>query len=521
MLASTRNATPSTMKRVGGGYVLRAHPTDTSVRTPTRQRVARPTPITTTTTTTPPTTTTTRTARANAPRDGTISTTARFLRTPPTRTNPTGRTSTLARVPATNAARATATRRASPVMTRGTESTTTRAPAVRPGPITSTQTRPRPITATQTRLDENARLKNENAQLKNDNAQLKNDNAQLKNENAQLKNENAQLKNDNAQLKNDNAQLSRALLNTTTQLQDATKEVSKLKMDVEELEKSLHASRKRNVMNQSKLDDAMKIHEEDAYQLKQLTDGHEQLKRELHKSNTMIQDLKIYMEVQQNQLDNMQKTHGTKTSVSTGVQTTAMGTQSNSREHLYRLQHEEDEIKMKDMIKENMELKTEVVKSRSMLEDFEDFMNNQLASLDANKEFSPTDAVATEAAGNIECEQGVAVHGQKIHLENGLITSLRMKVYMLEVKLKDSEYNKELLQMQLDKFAIGNWNSDEKRDFVPDWNSSSLDYQLQSDSDVSWTPSASSECPIASLPNSNTSGTSSASVQRPHHVIEQ
>ncbi|KAL0586846.1 hypothetical protein ABG067_003466 [Albugo candida] len=488
MLASTRNATPSTMKRVGGGYVLRAHPTDTSVRTPTRQRVARPTPITTTTTT--PTTTTTRTARANAPRDGTISTTARFLRTPPTRTNPTGRTSTLARVPATNAARATATRRASPVMTRGTESTTTRAPAVRPGPITSSQTRPRPITATQTRLDENARLKNENAQLKNDNAQLKNDNAQLKN--------------DNAQLKNDNAQLSRALLNTTTQLQDATKEVSKLKMDVEELEKRLHASRKRNVMNQSKLDDAMKIHEEDAYQLKQLMDGHEQLKRELHKSHTMIQDLKIYMEVQQNQLDNMQKTHGTKTSVSTGVQTTAMGTQSNSREHLYRLQHEEDEIKMKDMIKENMELKTEheedeikmkdmikenmelkteVVKSRSMLEAFEDFMNNQLAFLDANTEFSPTDAVAAEAAGNIECEQGVAVHGQKIHLENGLITSLRMKVYMLEVKLKDSEYNKELLQMQLDKFAIGNWNSDEKRDFVPDWNSSSLDYQLQSDSD--------------------------------------
>ena len=54
-----------------------------------------------------------------------------------------------------------------------------------------------------------------------------------------------------------------------------------------------------------------------------------------------------------------------------------------------------------------------------------------------------------------------------MHPENGLITPLRMQVNMLKVKLKDSEYEKEMLQMHLDKLPTGNWKSEEKRDFVP------------------------------------------------------
>ncbi|KAL0583693.1 hypothetical protein ABG067_006369 [Albugo candida] len=154
MTAPARNWTPSMMKRVGGGYVLRAQPTDTSARpptrqraaqpvtTPTRQRVGQPTETTTPTSTrqragqpatTPiptrqladqPATTTipTRTARVNAPLHESASTTVRASRTTSTRTISTGRTSTLTRVPGTNAARATAQRRASPVMTRGSDS---------------------------------------------------------------------------------------------------------------------------------------------------------------------------------------------------------------------------------------------------------------------------------------------------------------------------------------------------------------------------------------------------------------
>lgn len=108
-----------------------------------------------------------------------------------------------------------------------------------------------------------------------------------------------------------------------------------------------------------------------------------------------------------------------------------------------------------------MELQMKVVKSRSMFEDFKDFMKNQFAFLDAGKEFNPTDAVATEATQNIDCDQGVEFHGQKMHPENGLITSLRMQVNMIELKLKNSEYNNELLQMHLDRIPNGNRKSDE------------------------------------------------------------
>lgn len=135
------------------------------------------------------------------------------------------------------------------------------------------------------------------------------------------------------------------------------------------------------------------------------------------------------MEAREKQLDKMQKARATKTFVSTGVQTTATSSQSNSRERLYQLQHEEDEIKMQNIMKEHTELKIEVVNSRSMLEVYRDFMKNQLVFLDeikAGKSFSPPEAVAIEAAGKNEFEQGMAVHGQQMHPENGPITSLRI-----------------------------------------------------------------------------------------------
>ncbi|CCI46698.1 unnamed protein product [Albugo candida] len=116
-------------------------------------------------------------------------------------------------------------------------------------------------------------------------------------------------------------------------------------------------------------------------------------------------------------------------------------------------------------------------------------MENPLALIDAIE----GGATGIEADGNNECEQGATAHGYQMHPENGLITSLRMQVNMLEVKLKDSEYRKEMLQMHLDELPTGNWKSDEKWDFVPGWNSSGLDYRLQSDSDISWTSSASSQ----------------------------
>ncbi|CCI47809.1 unnamed protein product [Albugo candida] len=193
-------------------------------------------------------------------------------------------------------------------------------------------------------------------------------------------------------------------------------------------------------MCQSKLDAAVKMHEEDESQLNQLTDRHNKVKLDLRKATIMIQDLKVFMEAQQTKLDNMQKTRGTKTFVSTGAQTMATGNQSSSRERLYRLQHEEDEIKMKDMIKEKLELETEVLKSRSILKDFRHCMETQLAFLNvvkAGKEVHSTGPVATEAAGTANSYQRATACEHHAHPTVDLITSLRMQVNMLELKLKD------------------------------------------------------------------------------------
>ncbi|KAL0587084.1 hypothetical protein ABG067_003424 [Albugo candida] len=374
-----------------------------------------------------------------------------------------GQTLIVIRVPGTNTTRATETRRASPVITRGNDSVRRMGAAVNVAPTMTRASviRPEPTMVTQQLLDENARLKDDTAQLKEDNARLKEDNAQLKEDNARLKEDNAQLKEDNARLKEDNAQLkednarlkddnaesnedkaqlSRTLLDKTTQLQDATEQVCKLKADVEELEKRLDACRQRNIMCQSKLDAAMKVHEEHESQLNQLTDRHNELKLDLRKSKTTIQDLKVFMEAQQTKLDSMQKTRDTKTFVLTGAQTTATGNQSNSRERLYRLQHEEDESKVKDMMKEELELKTEAIKSRSILKDFRHCMETQLAYLDAvkaGKELHSTGTVTTEAAGTASSYQRAAACEHQAHPTIDLITSLRMQVNMLELKLKD------------------------------------------------------------------------------------
>ncbi|KAL0586431.1 hypothetical protein ABG067_003817 [Albugo candida] len=344
---------------------------------------------------------------------------------PPTTRTTAPRNGTPSCVPATHATRPTSTGRASPAMTRGTGSVSRASAGVTPRPraaVASMTTRasimrPSPITTTQPRLSEVERLKRENAQS------------------------------------------SRALVERTNQLQVVKDEVCKLKADAEELNKRLEASRTRNAICQKKLDDAMKIHEEDGMQLEQMKDGCKQLQLELLKSTSMIQDLKVIVGTQQKQLEEMKQTCDTKTFVSTGVQTAETDTGSNSAIRLYQLQHEEDEMKVKRIMQENMELKTEAVKSRSLLEDFRYYMENHLELIDAIK----AGATRIEEDGYYECEQGATAHVYQMHPENGLITSLRMQVNMMEVKLKDE---KEMLQMHLDKLSTGNWKSDEKRDFL-------------------------------------------------------
>ncbi|CCI47560.1 unnamed protein product [Albugo candida] len=110
-----------------------------------------------------------------------------------------------------------------------------------------------------------------------------------------------------------------------------------------------------------------------------------------------------------------------------------------------------------------MELQIKVVKSRSMLEDFKDFMNNQFAFLDAikaGKEFNPTDAVFSRshskyrvrprsgiswtenasqkwphhvvenAAWITNYNQIATSHGHQAHLRNEPITSYEIAIFV-------------------------------------------------------------------------------------------
>lgn len=243
-----------------------------------------------------------------------------------------------------------------------------------------------------------------------------------------------------ARLKEANAQLSRALMEKTVELQRAVNENEKLKTDMDELEKRLEINRQRNVTSRSKLDDLMKIREEDQVKLQQLVEEHNMVKLDLVNSNSMVQNLKMFIGLQEKQLEKMKQTSGAKTMVSVEVQTADTDSERSSTERLYELRHEEDESKMKDMMKEKLELTTEALKSRSILKDFRHCMETQLAYLDAvkaGKELHSTGTVTTEAAGTASSYQRAAACEHQAHPTIDLITSLRMQVNMLELKLKD------------------------------------------------------------------------------------
>ncbi|CCI47834.1 unnamed protein product [Albugo candida] len=450
IMTPVRNATPSMMKRVGGGYVMRDPATNTTSGVQPRQRTRAATGAALVS---PRTNSTTSSARQVSPtRSGTTSPVARVGRGTATATSPNTRASPrMMRVGGgyimhTDLAAPSGPRTPAPSTPTPVSITRTEAPvAARPRLTASSTltrglvTREAPSMDTQPRLTEVARLKKANAQL------------------------------------------SRALMEKTNQLQRAVNKNEKLKTDMDELEKRLEINRQRNVTSRNKLDDLMKIREEDQVKWQQLVEEHNMVKLDLVNSNSMLQDLKVFIGLQERQLEKMKQRSGAKTMVSVEVQTAGTDIERSSTERLFELQHEEHQAKMESLLKNNMELKTEVDKSRLMLEDFREFMKDQLAFLDTIK----AGATGTEAAGDSKCEQGAQLYGHQSHRENDPITSLRMQVYMLELKLKDSEYNNELLQMQLDRLPSGNLNSLEKRDFVPDWNTSNLEYQPRSASETS------------------------------------
>ncbi|CCI43679.1 unnamed protein product [Albugo candida] len=109
---------------------------------------------------------------------------------------------------------------------------------------------------------------------------------------------------------------------------------------------------------------------------------------------------------------------------------------------------------MKQLEQANLKLKAEVVESRAMLEDFKAFMEielNHLGSIKTDNDERMMRSMEYEEDGYTNCHQGDAVHGHQVHSENDLIPSLKMHIYMVELKLKNSEYNNHILQMQLDR----------------------------------------------------------------------
>ncbi|CCI40384.1 unnamed protein product [Albugo candida] len=377
------------MKRVGGGYVLRPQPTEASTPPQTSRRPTRQ-PVT------PPTPSQISPRRHEA-------------------------ATNVTRVGSTNAPRLTSTQRVASTPRATPTATRINRPAMRADAVA------RPAAVPETRVTSATRTPVMPATPSEAQPRLR----------------------EVTQLKKQNVQLSRSLEVKTNQLESAKEQIGLLEADAQELKKQLEVSRKSNAICQRKLDHALKTHREDGYNLNELLEGHTILKQELARSKATLEEFKVLMEHQQKQIIELKREGDLKTSELTDEQTDRIST-----ELLYQKQHQCDESKMKQLEQANLKLKAEVVESRAMLEDFKAFMENELNHLGSIK----TDidermmrSMEYEEDGYTNCAQGEAVHVHQVHSENDLIPSLKMHIHMVELKLKNSEYNNHILQMQLDR----------------------------------------------------------------------
>ncbi|KAL0591434.1 hypothetical protein ABG067_001466 [Albugo candida] len=207
------------------------------------------------------------------------------------------------------------------------------------------------------------------------------------------------------QLKKENVQLSRALETKSTQLRSATEKIGSLKTVVQELNQQLEVSRQRNQICQRKLDYAYKTHKDDGYKLKELTDGHTILKSELSRSKAMLDEFKVFMEQQQRQLMELKHEGDLKTSELTETETALM--------QKMELQHQHDQEKIKQLEQVGIKSNAEILKSRSVLDELLAFMEDHLSYLKVTKEAKEKKtscALQNQAAENRSTDQEAAVY---------------------------------------------------------------------------------------------------------------
>lgn len=163
--------------------------------------------------------------------------------------------------------------------------------------------------------------------------------------------------------------------------------------------KRLEASRQRNVICQSKLDDAYKASETDGEKLKELMDGQTILKGELSRSKTMLEVYRIFMEQQQRQRIDLKHEGDSETTELANRQTAHL---DKMKLH-YQQQHRRSQERIKQMEQASMKCNAEFVKARSMLKELNPFMKDQLSYLDADEETNDSNtscALQNQTAGN-------------------------------------------------------------------------------------------------------------------------
>nr|CCA24573.1 AlNc14C246G9570 [Albugo laibachii Nc14] len=193
---------------------------------------------------------------------------------------------------------------------------------------------------------------------------------------------------DLSRLKEENEVLSASLADKSEDLRNALERERRFNHQVEDLKEKLQTSLKKNEECQQQLDDALATHLEDQRTIKLATVGQQQLKADVAGSRKMLEGLKIFMVEQGKQLEALQlardhskrPTHSTKT---IGADTTRIQSHGvHAIEDFYREHWKQDQLKVKIAMEQNEEMKEEVAKSREMLIDFKSFMENKVNKMD-------------------------------------------------------------------------------------------------------------------------------------------
>ena len=300
------------------------------------------------------------------------------------------------------------------------------------------------------------------------------------------------------QLKREKEALSAALADKSVQLRDALQREVRLNAQVGDLKEKLEVLLTKNVKYQLRLHEARVTHVEDEKKIKMATKGQEQLKADVARSRKMLEGFKTFMVEQGKQMEALQnQSHGVheledfyrkhweqdqlKIKIAMKENEELKEEVTQSREMLLGFKaFMENKVNELDKVQKSIDimkaakapyicvheaeakwnkvrLPDDLITSSQMHESTEsasrlgsEAQDNHDLITSCPKQ-SPTRTSGSQSAGMDNVTHQDAARGNQVRSCYALITSLRRQVIELEMLLKEYEFKNQLLVMQLDQ----------------------------------------------------------------------